>query len=183
MDSRPRIVPGNTLGAGFLIRPATPADAPGLLAIYAPFVASTPVSFETQVPSAQEFAARVEKTLARWAWLIAESDGQCIGYAYASSHRERSAYRWSVETSAYVAPGWHRRGVGSGLYLDLFAALVSRGYCNAYAGIALPNEASVALHRAVGFEPIGIFKSVGRKFDRWHDVSWWQRKLQEEPPQ
>src|SRR5260370_30010635 len=102
MDSRPRIVPGNTLGAGFLIRPATPADAPGLLAIYAPFVASTPVSFETQVPSAQEFAARVEKTLARWAWLIAESDGQCIGYAYASSHRERSAYRWSVETSASV---------------------------------------------------------------------------------
>ena len=167
----------------YLIRAATPDDAAGLLAIYAPFVARTAVSFETQVPCVQEFTSRIEKALDRWAWLLAEGDGQCIGYAYGTSHRERAAYRWSVETSAYVAPNWHRRGIGRSLYLELFAALVRRGYCNAYAGIALPNEASIALHRAVGFEPVGVFESVGRKFDRWHDVSWWQRRLQEQPPQ
>jgi phosphinothricin acetyltransferase len=170
------------MGVGYVIRPATSGDAAGLLTIYAPFVADTAVSFETQVPSVQEFATRIEKALAGWAWLLAESGGECIGYAYASSHRERAAYRWSVETSAYVAPGWHRQGIGRRLYVDLFAALVKRGYCNAYAGIALPNEASIALHQAVGFEAVGVFKSVGRKFERWHDVSWWQRRLQEQPP-
>jgi L-amino acid N-acyltransferase YncA len=168
-------------GSEAAIRPATPGDAAGLLAIYAPFVAHTAVSFETQVPSVQEFAARIGQALDGWAWLLAESHGQCIGYAYATSHRSRAAYRWSVETSAYVAPDWHRRGVGRRLYVDLFAALVRRGYCNAYAGIALPNPASVALHQAVGFEPVGVFKSVGRKFERWHDVSWWQRPLREQP--
>jgi len=166
----------------YLIRAATPGDAAALLAIYAPFVEATVVSFETQVPSVQEFSARVDKAAGGWAWLLAESAGRCIGYAYASSHRERAAYQWSVETSAYVAPDWHRRGIGRQLYLELFAALVKRGYCNAYAGIALPNEASIALHRAVGFEAVGIFKAVGRKFDRWHDVSWWQRRLQDQPP-
>lgn len=164
------------------IREATPADAPGLLAIYRPFVETTAVSFEMAVPSEEEFAARIAKALSRWQWLTAESEGRCVGYAYASSHRERSAYRWSVEVSAYVHSDQRGRGVGRALYVRLFEDLVHKGFCNAYAGIALPNEASIALHRSVGFEPIGIFKSVGRKFGRWHDVAWYHRVLRESPP-
>lgn len=164
------------------IREATPADAPSLLAIYRPFVETTAVSFETAVPSEEEFAARIAKALSGWQWLTAETEGRCVGYAYASSHRERSAYRWSVEVSAYVHPDLRGRGVGRALYVQLFEDLVRKGFCNAYAGIALPNDASIALHRSLGFEPIGIFKSVGRKFGRWHDVAWYHRVLRESPP-
>ena len=105
-----------------------------------------------------------------------------MGYAYGSSHRERAAYHWSVETSTYVREDWQRRGVGRALYANLLAALERRGFCNAYAGTTLPNAASVALHRAVGFEPIGVFKAVGRKFGTWHDVAWFQYKLRDAPP-
>ena len=168
--------------AGLVIRSATEADAPVLLGIYAPFVENTAVSFELAPPSTAEFAARIRKSIAGWAWLVAERDGRCVGYAYGSVHRERPAYRWSVETSAYIAPDSHRLGIGSALYRALFAELAAKGYCNAFAGIALPNEASVALHRGAGFEPIGVFRAVGRKFGRWHDVAWFQRRLRELPP-
>ena len=164
------------------LRPAAGADAAALLDIYRPYVEATAVSFETVVPSIDEFAARIARTAAGWQWLVAERDGRCVGYAYGSSHRERAAYRWSVEVSAYVLPAHHRRGIGRALYLRLFEDLRRKGFCNAYAGIALPNEGSVALHRSVGFEFIGIFKAVGRKFDRWHDVAWFQRGLRDAPP-
>lgn len=164
------------------IRPATEADAPTLLAIYAPFVEHTVVSFETSVPPVDEFAARVRMYAAQWAWLVAERDGRCIGYAYGSPHRERAAYRWSTETSAYVDASAQRAGVGKALYLALFDALIAGGYCNAYAGITLPNEASMALHRSVGFEPVGVFRSIGYKFGAWHDVAWAQRRLRDGPP-
>ncbi|MFP5304983.1 MAG: arsinothricin resistance N-acetyltransferase ArsN1 family B [Gammaproteobacteria bacterium] len=164
-----------------LIRPATTADAPALLAIYRPYVETSAVSFETVVPTAAEFAARIEKALNGWHWLVAEHAGGCVGYAYGSAHRERAAYRYSVEVSAYVDTGHHRRGIGRALYLQLFDALAAKGYCHAYAGITLPNDASVALHRGVGFEPVGVFKSVGRKFGRWHDVAWFQRRLRDAP--
>jgi phosphinothricin acetyltransferase len=168
--------------APFVIRAASETDAPALLAIYAPFVERTAVSFETVVPSVEEFAARVRKCTAQWAWLVAEHDGRCLGYAYASMHRERAAYRWSAETSAYVDSSAQRRGVGKALYLALFDALIAKGYCNAYAGMTLPNDASVALHRRVGFEPIGVFRRVGYKFGAWHDVAWAQRKLRDDAP-
>jgi phosphinothricin acetyltransferase len=164
------------------IRTATAADAAGLLAIYAPFVEHTAVSFETVVPTLEEFAARIDKSNSRWAWLVAERGGTLLGYAYGSMHRERAAYRWSVETSAYVDPRFQRQGVGMGLYHALFAVLADKGYCNAFAGATLPNDASVALHRSVGFEPIGVFKSIGRKFGAWHDVAWMQRRLRAGPP-
>ena len=138
--------------------------------------------FELTPPTVQEFSARIQKAIAKWAWLVAEQEGQCVAYAYASSHRERPVYQWSVETSAYVATSARRQGIGALLYRELFAALASRGYCNAFAGIALPNPASVALHHAVGFSPIGIFKAVGRKFGAWHDVAWFQKQLRNEPP-
>jgi L-amino acid N-acyltransferase YncA len=165
-----------------VIRSATEADAAALLAIYAPFVERTTVSFETQVPTVEEFAARVRKGLSQWAWLVAERDGALAGYAYGGTHRERAAYRWSVETSAYVDSRFQRQGIGTALYVALFDALAARGYCNAYAGITLPNAASAALHRSVGFESIGVFKSVGYKFGAWQDVAWLQRPLRDGPP-
>src|SRR6266853_1329629 len=131
------------------IRSAVEADAAALLAIYRPFVESTAVSFETVVPTVEEFADRIDKALTGWQWLVAEQDGQCIGYAYGSSHRQRQAYRWSVEVSAYVHPNHHRRGVGRALYLRLLEELAQKGFCNAYAGTTLPNEGSVALHRGL----------------------------------
>jgi phosphinothricin acetyltransferase len=166
-----------------MVRPGTLHDAQALLEIYRPYVERTTVSFELEAPTPAEFAARIEKALTRWSWLVAEHDGRCVGYAYGSSYRERAAYRWSTEVSAYVHPGHQGRGIGRLLYAQLFDALARRGYCSAYAGIALPNEASVAMHRAVGFEPIGVFRRAGRKFGRWHDVAWFQRALREEPPE
>ncbi|HSS49761.1 MAG TPA: arsinothricin resistance N-acetyltransferase ArsN1 family B [Thermoanaerobaculia bacterium] len=164
------------------IRSATEADAPALLAIYRPFVEQTSVSFELVPPTVEEFAARIRKSLAGWEWLVAERDGQILGYAYGSMHRERPAYRWSVEVSAYVDPNHHRQGIGRALYLRLFEILTDKGFCNAYAGITLPNDGSVALHRSVGFEPIGVFKAIGRKYGKWHDVAWFQRPLRDAPP-
>jgi L-amino acid N-acyltransferase YncA len=161
----------------FIVRPASRADAPALLAIYRPYVLGTAVSFELVSPTVEEFAARIAKVLPVWQWLVAEREGQCIGYAYGSRHRERPAYRWSVEVSAYVEPGHQRQGIGRTLYLQLFEALADKGFCNAYAGVTLPNEASVALHQAVGFRPIGVFPAVGRKFGTWHDVAWFHRPL------
>ena len=164
------------------IRPATLPDAEALLAIYRPFVETSVISFETVPPALEEFAARIRKALASWQWLVAERAGQLIGYAYGSSHRERAAYRWSVEVSAYVSPSHHRQGVGRLLYSQLLPDLARRGYCNAYAGITLPNDASVALHRAAGFGFIGTFEAVGRKFGQWHDVAWFQKRLRDSPP-
>jgi L-amino acid N-acyltransferase YncA len=164
------------------IRAATLADASAMLAIYAPVVELTAISFELAPPSLAEFEQRIEKYAADWGWLVCELDGQLAGYAYGSPHRERAAYRWSTETSAYVAPAARRRGVGASLYRSLLPALAAKGYCNAYAGIALPNPASVALHESVGFRPIGVFPAVGRKFDRWHDVGWFHYALREAPP-
>jgi L-amino acid N-acyltransferase YncA len=172
MDSEPSAVS---------IRTATIADAAACVAIYRPLVESTAVSFETVVPTVEEFAARIQKSLSAWTWLIAERDGRCIGYAYGHSHRERAAYRWSVEVTIYVDASHRGQGVGSELYRRLFTDLSNLGYCNAFAGVTQPNEASMALHRGVGFEYIGTFRSVGRKFDRWHDVAWFQRKLRETP--
>lgn len=164
------------------IRAATTADAPALLTIYRPIVEASAVSFEDAVPSTEEFSSRIATALTGWSWVVAELNDQCIGYAYGSAHRARAAYRWSVEVSAYVRPTNQRHGVGRALYTQLLQNLMQKGYCNAYAGIALPNDASIGLHRNMGFEPIGTFRAVGRKFGRWHDVAWFQRRLRDYPP-
>jgi L-amino acid N-acyltransferase YncA len=163
------------------IRSANADDAAELLAIYAPYVERTAVSFEVSPPTVDEFAERIRKYSESWAWLVAYDANQILGYAYGSAHRERPAYRWSVETSAYVRPMAQRQGIGKQLYMSLLPTLTQKGFCNAYAGIALPNEASVALHRSVGFQPIGVFPAVGRKFDAWHDVAWLHQKLRDNP--
>jgi L-amino acid N-acyltransferase YncA len=163
------------------IRRATEGDAAALAAIYRPYVEKTATSFETVPPAADEMRERIAKSLAHWDWLVAEEGGHCVGYAYGSSHRARAAYRYSVEVSAYLQPSHQQQGLGKRLYTALFDSLAVRGYCNALAGIALPNEPSVRLHRSVGFEPIGVFHAVGRKFGRWHDVAWYERRLRDEP--
>ncbi|MFZ0544552.1 MAG: arsinothricin resistance N-acetyltransferase ArsN1 family B [Candidatus Promineifilaceae bacterium] len=164
-----------------IIRNATPDDAEPLLTIYAPIVRETTISFELEPPTLNEFRGRIEKALAGWDWLVAEVDGRIAGYAYGSTHRNRAAYQYAVEVSAYVHPDYHRQGIGLTLYKNLLSNLAKRGYCNAYAAIALPNEASIAFHRRLGFNYIGTFPSVGRKFGRWHDVSWWHCPIRDEP--
>jgi phosphinothricin acetyltransferase len=163
------------------IRDAASADTEALLAIYRPFVVETTVSFELTPPSAAEFEQRIAAAQSKWAWLVAEQGGELIGYAYGSSFRSRAAYQWSVETSAYVHAAHHGRGVGKALYTRLLSVLAEKGYCTAYAGITLPNEPSVRLHKSLGFADVGVFRRAGRKFGGWHDVSWWQRELRGEP--
>ncbi|MEM7118891.1 MAG: N-acetyltransferase family protein [Chloroflexota bacterium] len=162
----------------FTIRSATTQDAAALLAIYRPYVEGTAVSFEQTPPTVAEFAARIEKAVAHWAWLVAEANGQLVGFAYGSTHRARAAYAHSVETSAYIHPNFQRGGIARALYNALFVQLQLRGYESAYAGITLPNDASVGFHRSLGFASIGTFPKVGRKFDQWHDVAWFYRPVQ-----
>ena len=159
------------------IRLATPADASALAAIYAPAVRERATSFELEPPDAAEMAQRVARLAARTPWLACEHRGAVVGYAYASPHRDRAAYQWSVEVSAYVRPDAHRAGVARALYTALFGVLTRQGFRNAYAGITLPNDASVALHRALGFTDVGVYRGVGYKLGAWHDVAWLERAL------
>ena len=164
------------------IRDAVSADTVALLAIYRPYVLDTPVSFELEPPSTAEFEQRIIAARSRWVWLVAERGSDLVGYAYASSYKSRAAYRWSVETAVYVHESHRGQGVGMTLYSRLMAVLAEKGYCTAYAGITLPNDASIRLHRSAGFREIGVFRRAGWKFGRWHDVSWWQRELRDRPP-
>ena len=159
------------------IRMAEIGDAEAIAAIYRPVVESTTISFETVPPDRDEMARRLADTLVSHPWIVCEAGGSVAGYAYASKHRVRAAYRWSVDTSVYVDASCRRSGVGRGLYRSLFAILAAQGFFNAFAGIALPNAASVALHEAVGFEPLGVYRRVGFKLGGWHDVGWWQLAL------
>jgi L-amino acid N-acyltransferase YncA len=147
-------------------------DAAACLAIYRPWVEESTVSFETEVPSLAAFAERMRAIMATHAWLVAEADGEVIGYAYGSAHRQRAAYRFSVEVSAYIHRNHHRRGIAARLYRALFAVLRAQGYVTAYAGITLPNPASERFHAAMGFEPVGTYRHVGFKQGGWHDVTW-----------
>ena len=160
-----------------LIRVADEDDAEQVLAIYEPIVTQTAISFEVVPPTLDEMRARISSTLARLPWLVCSEDDGVLGYAYASQHRQRPAYQWSVDVSVYVNPELHRRGIGRSLYSSLFESLRSQGYYNAFAGITLPNEASVGLHTRMGFEPVGIYRGVGYKLGNWHDVGWWQLRL------
>lgn len=163
------------------IRPMRESDAPSMLAIYGPYVETSAITFEEQVPSPEEYAARVRKFVNGWSGFVAESAGKLLAFAYGSAHRPRAAYRWSVETTVYVEKGQHRNGVGRKLYEALLPSLAELGYCSAYAGITLPNRASIGLHQAIGFQPIGTFPRVGYKFGQWQDVMWMHLALRERP--
>jgi phosphinothricin acetyltransferase len=168
------------------IRTATPADAEAIAAIYAPIVRDTPISFELEPPTAAQMRERIEATLQRLPWLVSlDEHGAVDGYVYAGRHRERAAYQWAVDTTVYVRADRRGRGVGRRLYGRLFGLLAELGYFQAFAGIALPNAGSVALHESVGFTPVGVYRDVGYKMGAWRDVGWWQKRLQplQEPPQ
>lgn len=160
-----------------MIRHAEAArDAAACAAIYEPFVTGSHVSFEEEPPDADEFARRIESTTTRYPWLVADA-GAVVGYAYAAAHRERAAYRWAADVAVYVAERSRRRGVGRALYAKLLTLLARQGIQVACAGVTLPNPASVALHEACGFQPVGIYRRIGWKAGRWRDVGWWQVEL------
>jgi L-amino acid N-acyltransferase YncA len=161
------------------IRPATIADAAACAAVYAPYVTDSCISFEYEPPSAEEFAARIAGA---HGWLVAEDDGEVVGYAYGSRHRERAAYDWAADVAIYSAATHHGRGMGRALYEALFELLRSRGLRTLCAGVALPNDASDGLHRALGFEEVGVYRRIGWKFGCWHDVRWWQLQLGDGAP-
>jgi len=169
------------------IRPAEARDASALAEIYAPSVLQRATSFELRAPDAAEMIARLARVTAMWPWLVAEEGGDVLGYCYAGAFAEREAYRWSVTVSAYVRDGHHRRGIGRQMYATLFELLRRQGAVMAFAGITHPNEASVGLHRAMGFEPVGLYPRAGYKLGRWHDVGWYglclRTEATEAPPQ
>jgi len=160
-----------------VIRLARPDDSDAIAAIYAPIVRDTVISFEIDPPTPAEMSERIAATLITHPWLVAEQDGAVVGYAYASQHRTRSAYRWSCDVTAYMAEAARGRGIGMRLYTELFDILCTQGFHAAFAGISLPNAASVALHEKAGFQHVGVYKHVGYKQGAWRDVGWWQRPL------
>ncbi|MBB4685817.1 GNAT family N-acetyltransferase [Amycolatopsis jiangsuensis] len=160
-----------------LIRPAEERDAAACAAIYAPYVRDTTITFEAEPPTPAEMAARIAKASRTHAWLVLEVDEQVAGYAYGVPFKERAAYRWSCEVSVYLELGRRRTGGGRALYEALFARLAERGFRTAVAGMTLPNEPSIGLHRALGFEPVGTYRRIGWKHGAWRDVAWAQREL------
>jgi L-amino acid N-acyltransferase YncA len=158
------------------IRRARIEDGDGISRIYGPIVQRTAISFEWLPPTAVEMADRVATTLRTHPWLVAD-DGDIAGYAYATQYAERASYAWSVSVSVYVREDVRGSGLGRQLYTELFRQLRLQGAQQAFAGITLPNAASVALHESMGFRPVGVLKDVGWKLDAWHDVGLWQLTL------
>jgi L-amino acid N-acyltransferase YncA len=169
------------MATGRLVRDATAGDAAACAEIYAPYVRDTAVSFELEPPTVPETATRIAAALATHAWVVLEDDGRVVGYAYGSTFNARAAYDWSTSVSVYTRPGHRRSGAGRALYTALLDRLAARGYRTALAGVALPNDASVGLHTAMGFQPAGTYRGVGWKLGRWHDVTWFQRALGDGP--
>jgi L-amino acid N-acyltransferase YncA len=160
-----------------IVRDAAADDAAACAAIYAPYVRDTAITFESEPPDATELARRIEVAAARYAWLVLEDEGRVTGYAYGGQFSGRAAYRFACEASVYLEMGIRRSGGGRALYDALLPRLAARGYRRVAAGMTLPNEASVGLHRALGFEPVGTYRRIGWKHGRWHDVAWVQRDI------
>lgn len=163
-----------------VVRAATVADAPAIQSIYAPIVLETVASFEEAPPDIDEIARRMVAR-PRLPWVVAEVAGRPAGYAYASRHQQRHAYRWSAESSVYLDTAYRGRGIARALYKRLLTEVTELGYVSIFAGIVLPNGASVAVHEALGFTAIGVFPHVGFKHEAWRDVGWWQRPLRDLP--
>ena len=159
------------------IRPANLADAQAIQAISAPYVEKTAITFEYEVPSVQEFEKRISNTIERYPYLVAEEDGQVLGYAYASTYYARTAYDWTTELSIYLNEDARGRGLGSQLYGALEEELEKRGFLRFLACIAVPNEASIAMHEKRGYILVAHFPKVGYKFEQWHDIVWMQKTI------
>ena len=161
------------------IRPATSDDAGEIISIYAPYIRDTCITFETEVPTIMEFAARMENIINSYPYLICEANGCTAGYAYASKFHARAAYRYSAEASVYVSPEFHGKGIGKALYTRLLELLKEQGIYTVYAGVTLPNEKSVSLHKALGFTEVGIYHNAGYKLGKWLDVMWLEKPLRD----
>jgi L-amino acid N-acyltransferase YncA len=161
----------------WVVRDASERDAPACAAIYEPYVRDTAITFEIDPPRPAEMARRIAEAARTHAWLVLEDGGRVAGYAYGHPYQARPAYRWSCEVSIYLERGRRRTGAGRTLYSVLLDRLAERGYRTAVAGMTLPNEASVGLHRAMGFEPVGVCRGIGWKHGAWHDVAWVQRTI------
>lgn len=162
------------------IRSAVVTDVKELLSIYTPYIKETAITFETTVPTEEEFSQRVERILQDFPYLVAVEEKKILGYAYASPYYNRSAYDWTVELSVYVAQDARGKGVGGLLYCHLEEVLLKRGFKNLLACIALPNDASLKMHEKMGYEQVAHFKKVGYKFGVWHDIVWLQKSFVEE---
>lgn len=160
-----------------MIRSATPDDAPAICAIYNPYIAETTITFEEMPVTAEEMRKRITDVITILPWLVYERDGAVVGYAYATRWRTRAAYRFAVESTVYLTAACRGQGLGRQLYLELIDRLRGLGMHAVIGGIALPNEASVGLHEALGFHKVAHFEEVGFKFGRWIDVGYWERKL------
>lgn len=161
------------------LRLATPNDAAGILSIYAPYIENTSFTFETEVPAVIDFAERITNYLLNWPWIVCEVDGIIAGYAYATRHRERTAYQWCTESSIYIHDDFQRAGIARALYESLFEILTQQGFRNVYAVINLPNEKSVAFHEKLGFKWFATYEKVGYKLGKWKNVGWWKLSLNE----
>ncbi|GAC1318596.1 MAG: GNAT family N-acetyltransferase [Collimonas sp.] len=160
-----------------IIRPATIADAAAICDIYNPYILDTVISFETEPVTPEQMRHRILDITSQFPWLVCVEDGKILGYAYATKWRARAAYQHAVETSVYLSPAAAGKGFGSALYRALIAELKKLPVHVVIGGIALPNEASVALHEKMGYEKVAHFAQVGKKFERWIDVGYWQRVL------
>ncbi len=160
-----------------LLRTASESDCRDILDIYAPYITDTPVTFETEVPSHAEFLERMLGILRFFPYLIAEENGETVGYAYAHFQHERAAYRWNAELSVYLKRGCERRGIGSALYRALMELLRLQGFIRVFGVITIPNDPSVALHERFGFRRAALYPSMGYKFGGWHDVAWYEKLL------
>lgn len=162
------------------IRLASTDDASEILEIYTPYILHTSLTFETEVPSTEQFKKRISNYLIEWPWLVCENDDRkIIGYAYASRYRERTGYQWCVEVSVYILEEYHQSDIGSSLYNVLLEILRLQGYRNVYAVINLPNDTSIKFHEKMGFEFFAAYKNVGYKLGAWKTVGWWQKIINE----
>lgn len=166
-----------------VIRAATLDDAEEMLALYTPYVENTAVSSEYIAPTLEEFIHRITTYTKQTPWLVCRIDGQVAGYGYASPHRARAGYQWSVETSIYVAQAFHRHGIAGALYRALMELLIRQGYYNIYVGITSPNETSIKFHTAMGFVISGSYQDSMYKFGKWRDVIWMAKSLRAHDPE
>jgi phosphinothricin acetyltransferase len=167
-----------TLNLPVKIRLATEDDSEQIAEIYAPIVRETWISFETEVPTTDQFRQRINKIGVSYPWLVCVRGNDVMGYVYASQHAERAAYMWSANVTVYIKGCYRRFGIGRLLYGTLFDSLRMLGYFNAFAGVTLPNAGSVGLHESLGFQKVSHYKNTGFKFGQWLDVGWWQLQLQ-----
>ena len=160
-----------------MIRIATEADVPAMLAIYAPYILTTTYTFEYEVPAREEFLNRFRAVTAQFPWLVWEEEGRILGYVYASRPYARAAYAWCAEPSVYLLPEAQGRGIGKALYRELESLLTAQGYIKVYALITSRNEASLAFHRAAGYRFTAELTDCGFKMGMWHGIVWMEKTL------